>query len=108
VIPIYSKGLTKVRVSTLNLDKDKNIATKIISTKVTSTLNGSEHRMLKLRQLCVVYERPNKSFYSFEGRILSIHDPSNNEFLCYDNLILRGSILKEEQPVVCIVLYTGN
>lgn len=78
-----------------------------MSSKIAAKLTTLSQMMWKLENFYLVYERPNSSFYSFEGR-LTERDRIGYELLTPDHLILRGSQLKEDRPVVCVVLYTGN
>lgn len=82
--------------------------TKLISNEIASAITSPKNIFQRLRNLEIAYERPNNSFYSFEGKVASKVQNSSYEMLTYDHLILRGSQLREDQPVICVVVYAGN
>ena len=53
----------------------------------------------------VEFEKENKNFYSFKGTFGK--EDGEKVSLKIDNLLLRGSVLRNTDYVYCVVLYTG-
>src|SRR5262249_559119 len=60
---------------------------------------------LKLRG-CIEAEEPNRDLYSFNGCV-RIDGFSDAPAAC-DNLLLRGSVLRDTKSLIGVVVYTGN
>lgn len=53
----------------MSLDKERVAVTRLISNKIANKLASQTHLFWKLRGVELFYERPNSSFYSFEGKL---------------------------------------
>lgn len=63
-------GLYRIAVSTYRIDKEQKTVEKIICQKFSSVIN-SELRLRNMQDFRIVYEKPNKYYYNFEGKIVT-------------------------------------
>ncbi|KAJ1996031.1 phospholipid transporting ATPase [Coemansia spiralis] len=104
-------------VETKNLDGETNLKTKHASHKTTNLYSPAQFASFR----CIIdAEPPNTQLYSFKGslRILSndtsYADQSNTtdtvarESLSVDNLLLRGSVVRNTKWAVGVIVFTGN
>jgi phospholipid-translocating ATPase len=96
-------------VETKNLDGETNLKTK-------QALQFSSKKIRELSDLTklkfsVSTEQPNKDLYTFHG---VVHDECNDnvkepisETVTINNVLLRGSVLRNTNYVICIVISTG-
>ena len=92
-------------VETKNLDGETNLKIKTVQKDFGELFPSTEH-LLKLdgHVLC---ERPNNGIYKFEG-CAKIPQRGEPIPLCVDNLLLRGSSLKNTEEVMGMCIFTGH
>jgi len=64
---------------------------------------------LSVDQFIVEYDEPNADLYKFNGLLHSTHAPLQKPVgLCMDNVLLRGTAIKNSCFIYGLVIYTGN
>ena len=92
-------------VETKNLDGETNLKIKTVQKDLSYLYKvPDDFRKLDGQLLC---ERPNNAIYKFEGQ-LKIQEVHEKISLCADNLMLRGSSLKNTEYVYGIAVFTGH
>ncbi|CAI8502453.1 unnamed protein product [Pichia kudriavzevii] len=97
-------------IETKNLDGETNLKTK----QAMDCSSRQIHKLLDLGRMkfTVESEQPTKDLYSFHGvahfeDVEGIQSPTS-EAITIDNVLLRGSVLRNTNYVICIVLATGS
>ncbi|KAJ1884983.1 phospholipid transporting ATPase, partial [Kickxella alabastrina] len=96
-------------IETKNLDGETNLKSKV-SPPATAHLTSPQH--LAAFQCTIDAEPPSTQLYSFKGSML-IHAegpsaPNSKEPLSVDNLLLRGSVVRNTQWAVGVTVFTGD
>lgn len=84
-------------VETKGLDGETNLKMKNIPSKL--------QELDEIKEISVSCELPNNSIYKFEGSIKVDYERLP---LCIDNLIMRGSSIKNTDHMYGIVVFTGH
>ncbi|SCU90504.1 LAMI_0E02366g1_1 [Lachancea mirantina] len=97
-------------VETMALDGETNLKNKQPLAGVSKTLHQASG--LSNFEAVVTVEDPNLDLYNFEGK-LELSSEQNNDTVEKhtvgpDNVIYRGSILRNTQNVICMVIFTGE
>ncbi|EGR33192.1 hypothetical protein IMG5_206852 [Ichthyophthirius multifiliis] len=105
LILIFSSELTGYcYVETKNIDGETNLKLKLADKKIKKHIPSED--FLNKEHLIVNYEKPNSIIYRFSGNILA---KNGDEIpLGAQNLVLRGSSLKNIDYVIGLVAYTGH
>jgi phospholipid-transporting ATPase len=108
---LYAKygdtGDSKCYVETSQLDGETNLKQRN-ALGVTQKICSSEVSLSNL-SATIECDRPNKSLYSFTGA-LSLYEQSHlavQTAILYENILLRGTRLKNTHYVYGVVIYTG-
>lgn len=99
-----SKGVCYVE--TKNLDGETNLKHKTAEKYLNSKLQ-SAHDIETVLNGTLICEIPNDQIYKFEG---TLYQPKTNKRLpmSSDNLLLRGSSLRNTEWVIGFVVYAGH
>eukprot|EP00026_Physarum_polycephalum_P000158 Phypoly_transcript_00158.p1 GENE.Phypoly_transcript_00158~~Phypoly_transcript_00158.p1 ORF type:complete len:1281 (-),score=198.53 Phypoly_transcript_00158:23-3865(-) len=96
-------------LETSNLDGETNLKIRYVPTKCAFIKTEKELADIQLRLEC---EGPNNRVYEFEGVLaLQKHesDPKQEKFpIGPDNVVLRGTVLKNTEHIYGLVVYTGK
>eukprot|EP00835_Amoeboradix_gromovi_P001235 NODE_53_length_26956_cov_0.387348.p1 type:complete len:1270 gc:universal NODE_53_length_26956_cov_0.387348:14886-11077(-) len=88
-------------VETKNLDGETNLK---IYEAVGSNLT---QKWFEKQEISIEYEDPNPNLYSFQGNIQNNTESPTKSPLTFKHVLLRGSILRNTDYVIGLVLYTG-
>ncbi|CDR40459.1 CYFA0S05e00782g1_1 [Cyberlindnera fabianii] len=93
----------EVFVETMDLDGETNLKSKLPHRKISAAINSAAG--LKSFKGAVTIEDPNTDLYNFEGNI-----KMGDEIfpLGPDNIVYRGSIIRNTKNVVGLVVFTGE
>ncbi|XP_076237899.1 phospholipid-transporting ATPase IF [Calliopsis andreniformis] len=103
---LFSTEESKCYVTTSNLDGETNLKTLMLP-KVTTKMSALEIANMEGTVTC---QHPSSDLYGFYGH-LEIHsaiDGHNSTHLTIDNLLLRGSTLKDTDYIIGCAVYTGQ
>ncbi|XP_011693120.1 PREDICTED: probable phospholipid-transporting ATPase IF [Wasmannia auropunctata] len=105
IVLLYSETPGCCYVTTSNLDGETNLKTLLVP-KVVSTMTLQE---IVAMQATITCQQPMANLYTFQGK-LEINDDGGGTsgHLTIDNLMLRGSRLKDTEYVVGCAIYTGQ
>jgi phospholipid-transporting ATPase len=92
-------------IETKNLDGETNLKNKYVHKEVNARYAHDLQAMTKMKGR-VFCEAPNNAIYKFEGQM--IYDGEDEIPLGADNIILRGSTLRNTEFVYGIVIFTGH
>ena len=92
-------------IETKNLDGETNLKIKN-SVKDLQNLYKCEEDLTSMTGE-IICERPNNALYKFEGNI-KVHDIEERIPLSTDNILLRGSSLRNTDYVYGIAVFTGH
>lgn len=113
---LLHSGEESCYVSTANLDGETNLKVKtqaFTSSDVADwggkTIFDNGHRIAHAAGR-VTAEAPHKSIYRFQGSISVKHEEKESATrpLTYDNLLLRGTVLRNTEWCLALVVYTGK
>ena len=103
-------GAEVAYVETSNLDGENNFKQKNVLKDTAMAFAGNSRNfrenLKKLQEAVLKIEQPNSSLYQFSGS-LKLKEFPHACLISIDNLILRGSTLKNTKNVYGIVVYTG-
>lgn len=101
-------GTAYVEISNLDGENtyQKKHALKDTAVMFAGNFDDIEEKIKKLKDAKMKVEQPNSLLYRFEGQ-LKLEDFTHNITLSMQNMILRGSTLKNVKEVVGVVVYTG-
>ncbi|KAL4513065.1 hypothetical protein ABPG72_017750 [Tetrahymena utriculariae] len=91
-------------VETANLDGERNLKSKISHEIVNKY--GREHSLIKFKGK-IVCDKPNNRIHHFKG-LLYLDDESKPIVLNNNNVMLRGTTLKNTEWVIGVVIYSGQ
>ncbi|CCH40607.1 phospholipid-translocating ATPase [Wickerhamomyces ciferrii] len=105
IILLTSDGVNEneVFVETMDLDGETNLKSRIPHRKITNIMNTANG--LKNFQAGVTFEDPNTDLYNFEG-VLELDGKTYP--LGPENVIYRGSIIRNTSNVIGLVIFTGE
>ncbi|KAL6255347.1 hypothetical protein P5V15_013685 [Pogonomyrmex californicus] len=105
IVLLHSETRGCCYVTTSNLDGETNLKTLLVP-KVVSAMSLSE---IVAIQATITCQQPLANLYNFHGK-LEINDGSEiiSGHLTIDNLMLRGSRLKDTEYVIGCAVYTGQ
>lgn len=95
------KGLCYIETS--NLDGETNLKIKQARPETQSSV--SEHALASLSQSKIESEQPNSSLYTYEG---ALHLPQGVVPLGIDQMLLRGTSLRNTAWINGVVVFTGH
>eukprot|EP00930_Biecheleria_cincta_P077727 TRINITY_DN6502_c0_g1_i2.p1 TRINITY_DN6502_c0_g1~~TRINITY_DN6502_c0_g1_i2.p1 ORF type:complete len:1452 (+),score=232.40 TRINITY_DN6502_c0_g1_i2:80-4435(+) len=112
VVPLFSSGENgNLYVSTANLDGETNLKLKAAPAVSQHVLQASQSPETQLRGLSgqVVAEPPSANIHAFQGS-MEFTGPQGTEqaSLDYKQLLMRGTMLKNTDMVIGVVIYTGR
>ncbi|CAK9806962.1 Phospholipid-transporting ATPase IF [Anthophora plagiata] len=93
-------------VTTSNLDGETNLKT-IMVPKVVSKMSTAQVVSMKATVTC---QHPSSDLYTFHGK-LELNNSNNEATTCHltiQNLLLRGSKLKDTDHIIGCAIYTGH
>lgn len=92
----------EVFVETMDLDGETNLKTKFPLEELSDCTNTAE-KLARIQAL-ITSEDPNLNLYNYEGHIIF----NNEKFpLTIDNIIYRGSIVRNTNNTLGVVIFTG-
>lgn len=94
-----------IYIETKNLDGETNLKNKYVHKDINAKYVNDLEALYKM-QGRIFCEAPNNAIYKFEGQM--IFDGEDELPLGADNMILRGSTLKNTEYVYGIVIFTGH
>jgi phospholipid-transporting ATPase len=97
------KGLCYVE--TKNLDGETNLKHKIVEKNLNKYIHSLGTNFNDLKSATLICENPNTLIYKFEG---SLTVKSTVFTLNAENIVLRGSSLKNTEYIIGLVVYTGH
>ncbi|KAL8674999.1 MAG: hypothetical protein Q9168_000593 [Polycauliona sp. 1 TL-2023] len=104
LVVLHANGMNDVAyVETMALDGETNLKSKAAppsAAKACSTIADLSHY-----EACYVVEDPNLNLYKFEGRV---NIGRENLPLTNNEIIYRGSIIRNTPEVLAMVIYTGE
>ncbi len=110
IVLLTAKGSSEsVYIETMDLDGETTLKSREAHPELAKHCNSYE----KLRNIkaIVTTEDPNNDLYNFEGMV-SIRDESSRQEITYplnsDHVIYRGSILRNTDSVLGLVIFTGE
>lgn len=111
IVPLWSSGdRGTCFVSTANLDGETNLKLKAAPGSSQHALGDDSARVLEKLQSTsgsVLAESPTPSIHEFSG-ILRLKTSNNESPLNVQELLLRGSVLRNTDSVLGVVVYTGR
>lgn len=97
------KGLCYVE--TKNLDGETNLKHKLVEKAVNKLVQENAKDYAKVKGSTLICEAPNTLIYKFEG---SFDTLGKKISLGSENIVLRGSSLKNTEFIVGFVVYNGH
>jgi len=112
IVPLYSSGENgNCYVSTANLDGETNLKLKAAPAISQQVLQASQQPETQLKGLSgqIVAEPPSANIHAFQGSI-EFSGPKGPELasLEYKQLLMRGTMLKNTEMCIGVVVYTGT
>lgn len=112
VVPLYSSGPDgNCYVSTANLDGETNLKLKAATEVTQQVLQASQHPETLVKGLSgvIVAEPPSANIHAFQGS-MEFNGPNGRELasLEYKQLLMRGTMLKNTDMCIAVVIYTGQ
>ncbi|KAL8786154.1 MAG: hypothetical protein Q9213_002924 [Squamulea squamosa] len=104
LVVLHANGMNGVAyVETMALDGETNLKSKAAPPPVAEACSTIEK--LSRCEACCVVEDPNLDLYKFEGRV---NVGQENLPLTNNEIIYRGSIIRNTPEVLAMVIYTGE
>ncbi|EGR30447.1 phospholipid-translocating p-type flippase family protein, putative [Ichthyophthirius multifiliis] len=105
ILLLYSSEIGgQCYIETKNIDGETALDIKQTNQKIQSQIKNEYD--FENQKFIVNYEKPNSIIYRFRGYIITKLDEQIH--LQYQNIVLRGCILKNTDFIVGMVLYTGH
>ncbi|XP_020288805.1 probable phospholipid-transporting ATPase IF isoform X2 [Pseudomyrmex gracilis] len=105
IVLLYSESPGCCYVTTSNLDGETNLKTLLVP-KIVSNMSLENIVAMKAKITC---ENPKPNLYDFHGKLeIKNSGEAISGHLTIENLLLRGSRLKDTEHVVGCVIYTGQ
>ena len=100
----------KCYIETKNLDGETNLKIKKVANKLSDIFSNKPTNYLMEKSLGIKYEAPNSYLYVFKGFVQVYVKDDNNVNIPLDNnnIILRGSSLKNTDYIIGVVCYSGH
>ena len=111
IVLATSKDSGKCFIETKNLDGETNLKIKKVEGKLKDIFCNKPTHYLMEKSIGIKYEAPNSYLYVFKGFVQVYGDKINGNVnipLDNNNIILRGSILKNTDFVIGVVCYSGH
>jgi len=94
-----------IYIETKNLDGETNLKNKYVHKDINNKFVNDIQAMQKMKGR-IFCEAPNNAIYKFEGQCIFEGEPEIP--LGADNIILRGSTLRNTEYVYGLVIFTGH
>ncbi|XP_018352435.1 PREDICTED: probable phospholipid-transporting ATPase IF [Trachymyrmex septentrionalis] len=105
IVLLYSETPGCCYVTTSNLDGETNLKTLHVP-KVVSTMSLTD---IVAMQATITCQEPLANLYTFHGKLeINDADKTTSGHLTIENLLLRGSRLKDTEYVIGCAVYTGQ
>ncbi|KYN08158.1 putative phospholipid-transporting ATPase IF [Cyphomyrmex costatus] len=105
IVLLYSETPGCCYVTTSNLDGETNLKT----LQVPKIVSAMPLTRIVAMQVTITCQQPLPNLYSFHGKLeINDDDETTSGHLTIDNLMLRGSRLKDTEYVVGCAIYTGQ